>query len=127
MNERTNLLGFHHIHLQAFKDTNINDHLFHQFHQYLRSELEIWAPPGSRLMHTLKGAMKLDGIDWPSLRKALDSEARGHLRRVDIKNRKWPYFLEWLRKFTNGVGDRPLELLVCNFFSSDNLGYDYPS
>jgi len=115
--------------LQASKATDINDHLRHQLQQQLRSELKVWAPPGSRLMNALKGAIKPIGIDWPSLETLLDTEDLGLQKVIPLSSlctvREWPHFLEWLLEGSlylriNRKGF--LELLICELFCSIDCG-----
>lgn len=113
--------------LQAFKGTDIYNRLYRQFHQQIRSELETWAPPGSKIMIAFEGAVKPDGIDWSSFHTSLD--LKGHpfhelvFQKLDSRPevREWPYFLEWLLGHRPwGKGIEPLDLLVRDFFYSDD-------
>jgi len=83
-------------------------------------------------MIALQGAIKpYIGIDWSSLNtlpgcidKVIQFREIAPLSNLTGVG-EWPYFLEWLldrHDFSRGIGDGPLELLVCEFFCSDDWG-----
>ena len=84
-------------------------------------------------MNALKGAIKPIGIDWPSLGTLLDNKGLLFQEVIPLRSLctvgEWPYFLEWLLEDTfrfRHLRNDPLELLICEFFCSNDWGDHEP-